>query len=117
MRKWLHVSVLLAIACLTPLAASAGAREADSGYEWFWVFYEKDSAHPYTSIVYRPFYLRNSYGAGRSFKASLMPVVYWEYARPRNTEWKSLFGLVHSVDYTHTDGRPDYDFSVFPLLC
>ena len=116
MRRLLNISVLFALAGLAPLAGPVEARGADSGYEWFWVFYEKDAAHPYTSIVYRPFYLRNSYGEGRTYRASLMPVVFWEYARPNNIEWKSLFGLVHSVDYTHADGRPDYDCGIFPLL-
>jgi hypothetical protein len=105
------------VAALVLFAAQGTARAAvNSGYEWFWVFYEKDAARPYSSIVYRPFYLRNAYSGGRTFRASLMPVVYWEYAAARKTEWKSLLGFVHSVDYTHADGRPDYDFGVFPLL-
>ncbi|HSV95325.1 MAG TPA: hypothetical protein VLM75_00165 [Spirochaetota bacterium] len=105
------------IAALVLFAAPGAARAAvDSGYEWFWVFYEKDAARPYSSIVYRPFYMRNAYSGGKTFRASLMPVVYWEYATARKTEWKSLLGFVHSVDYRHPDGRPDYDLGVFPLL-
>lgn len=95
----------------------AGARYPALGnYDWFWMIYEYDRGARCTSVVYRPLYLKNTYGEHNSFTAVLMPLVYWEYEKERSTEWKSLFGLAGAVDYVHPDGVRDYDLGVFPFL-
>ncbi len=88
----------------------------DPEYDWFWVFYEKGGQQQYHTTVYRPFYLTNRYPGERTFTASLMPLVYWEYTTPRRTEWRSLAFFAHAVDYRHADGTPDYDMGVFPFV-
>ena len=51
-----------------------------------------------------------------TFEASLMPVVYWKYENKKKSEWKSLFGLIGSLDYVHNNGIKDYDFGIFPFF-
>lgn len=85
-------------------------------FEWFWVFYERDSTWLKSSSAWRPFYVKNSYPDNSSFEASLMPLAFWRYRDGRRSEWKSLFGLVDSLSYVHENGVPDYDFGIFPLL-
>lgn len=91
----------------------------NSGFDWFWMFYEKDKTEKYSTVVYRPFFMRNTYSPNNycnSFEASLMPVVYWKYTTSRKTEWKSFFSFVDSIDYRHTDGIMDYDLGILPVL-
>ncbi len=104
--------VLLALVLFSRDAHAAGAGE----YDWWWVFYERQSGAADTHLVVRPFYLANESPDGNRFYASLMPFVYWAYETPRNDEWLSLLGLVHSVDYRHSTGVRDYDFGVFPFF-
>ena len=70
-----------------------------------------------TFVPCRPFYMTTTYTTvNKRFFASLMPIVFWGYETPRSYEWKSLFGLMGSVDYTHNNGVRDYDFGLFPFL-
>ncbi len=99
------------------LAAPDSSRaEETQRFDWFWAFYEKDSTWLKSSTVFRPFYLINTYRDDSSFEASLMPLLFWRYRDGRRSEWKSLFGLVDSLNYIHENGVPDYDFGFFPLL-
>ncbi len=84
-------------------------------FDWYWVFYEEETRENYSSFTIRPFFMRNVNGS-KIFEASLMPLVYWKYQSPGKSDWKSLFGLAESVDYTHSNGVRDYDFGVFPFL-
>ena len=94
-----------------------GHAEEIKDYRWVWCFYERESALRYETKVFRPFYMKNEYRRDRSiFDASLMPLVFWRYRNSRKSEWKSLFGLVDSMDYRHSNGVQDYDFGAFPLL-
>ncbi len=86
-------------------------------YNWFWFFYENERTDRMQSFVIRPFFMKNkNLKNGDIFKASLMPIVYWEYQTKRKSEWKSLFGFINSVDYVHKEGTKDYDLGVFPFL-
>jgi hypothetical protein len=86
-------------------------------FDWYWVFYEKEKNNRIQSVTTRPFYLENTENKnGNIFKASLMPVLFWEYKTDKKTEWKSIFGLIESVDYVHSNGVRDYDFGVFPFF-
>lgn len=85
-------------------------------FDWYWVFYEKEERTDYRSFTIRPFFLRNINNDKFIFEASLMPFVYWKYEKPGKSEWKSLFGLIGSLDYTHKNGVKDYDFGIFPFL-
>ncbi|HNR89320.1 MAG TPA: hypothetical protein PKM65_13340 [Spirochaetota bacterium] len=103
--------IFIAVAIVSLRSGAFGAQS----YDWWWVFYEHESTKRFVSDTVRPFFLRNTYG-DRVFEASLMPIVYWKYKTPRTTEWKSLFGLVDSVDHRHRSGLHDYDFAFFPFL-
>ncbi|MBN2041850.1 MAG: hypothetical protein JW864_17575 [Spirochaetes bacterium] len=96
------------------------SRELYSGpvysFDWYWVFYEEEQKDNYSNFTFRPFFLRNIENGKKIYEASLPPVVYWKYERPGKSEWKSLFGLVGSLDYTHKSGIKDYDFGIFPFL-
>ncbi len=111
-------AVISVLVLLYPAVIPSGALHAQDtrGYEWFWVFYEKDHDKRISTVVYRPFFMRNAYASGKTFEASLMPLVYWKYGSAHGSEWKSLFGFVDSVDYRHGNGVQDYDFGIFPLL-
>ncbi len=87
-------------------------------YNWWWLFYEHEQTRRYdASVPCRPFYMTTTYNSGnKRFFASLMPLVFWGYEKPNSYEWKSLFGLMGSVDYTHRNGVRDYDFGAFPFL-
>ncbi len=88
-----------------------------SSFNWYWVFFEKETSNRIQSVTTRPFYLENTeIKSGNIFEASLMPVLFWQYKTDSKTEWKSLFGLIESVDYVHTNGVRDYDFGVFPFF-
>ncbi len=108
---WLAAWIIVCVAGGTSVAAQTAPT-----YSWCWFFYEKDLNSLYSTVAYRPFYVKTTHGDKSAFEASLMPVVYWKYTRERMTEWKSLFGLVDSLDYIHTDGVEDYDFAAFPLV-
>lgn len=84
--------------------------------DWWWVFYEREESPTDSIKVIRPFYLANVPSEGKAFYASLIPVIWWAYETPRNYEWQSLVGLIHSVDYTHSNGVRDYDFGLFPFF-
>ncbi|TAL30382.1 MAG: hypothetical protein EPN93_19895 [Spirochaetes bacterium] len=112
-RAWCAVMLTCVFAILVPDRALAGnARSQD----WFWMIYETDNLDHYRTTVVRPFYMKNHYAGGKTFDASLMPLGFWRYAKDGSSDLKSLFGLVESVDYTHTDGIEDYDLGIFPLL-
>ncbi|HDP80426.1 MAG TPA: hypothetical protein ENN21_06240 [Spirochaetes bacterium] len=113
LRRLLISAALVFFAALGAVETSWAA-PADE-YNWFWMFYEKDRTPEYATSVYRPFYMKNRYNSGKTFEASLMPVVFWRYGSERSTEWKSLLGLVGAVDYRHSNGVKDYDFGIFPL--
>lgn len=85
-------------------------------YDWFWMFYEKDRNNIYSTRVYRPFYMKNVYHDDKTFTASLMPIVFWQYGTDHSVQWKSLFGIMGAVDYRHTNGVRDYDFGFFPIV-
>jgi len=89
---------------------------SDMYFNWYWVFYENEKSNNYHSYTFRPFYLKNIKNENNIFTASLMPFVFWEYKDAKRTVWKSFFGFVESVDYTHSNGIKDYDFGVFPFL-
>jgi hypothetical protein len=84
-------------------------------FTWYWFLYEKESSELSNSIVFRPFYLRNTNRKG-IYRGSLMPFVYWGYETERKKEWKGLIGLIGSIDYTHASGIKDYDFGFFPFI-
>jgi hypothetical protein len=109
MRKILYVIIFLLV---------SGNVYSDTGTEfnWFWVFYEHESKPGFQCNTFRPFYLKNTKTNNNTYTASLIPVVFWQYQNDRKTEWKSLFGLIESVDYVHGNGVRDYDFGVFPFL-
>jgi hypothetical protein len=86
-------------------------------FNWYWVFYESEESNSSRSFVIRPFYLENINTKNNNiFTASLIPVLFWEYESKNKTDWKSLFGLIGSVDYVHTNGIRDYDFGAFPFI-
>ncbi len=107
------LSLLLVLSTTHELFAE-GLRD----YNWWWLFYEREhTARQDIFVPFRPFYMRTSEPAKkRSFSASLMPLVYWDYKAPRRNEWHSLFGLMGAADYTHPNGVNDYDFGFFPFL-
>jgi hypothetical protein len=88
---------------------------SNSEYNWFFVFYEKEMSKDLDSVVVRPFYMRNT-SPDKTYKASLIPLIYSGYYTERKSEWTSLFGLIGSLDYKHKDGVKDYDFGFFPFL-
>src|SRR3990172_9852080 len=50
-------------------------------FNWFWVFYERESAGSHATFIVRPFYLKT--GTNTSFfQASLMPILFWRYKTP-----------------------------------
>lgn len=106
--------------CLAVLFVVCGARvyaEPVRSYQWFWFFYEHEVTPRETFDVWRPFYLNRQYDHGRrSFSASLMPVVWWQYKSPVMVENHGLFNLFESTDYTKPDNTKDFDMGLFPLL-
>ncbi|MDY6933551.1 MAG: hypothetical protein SVZ03_04920 [Spirochaetota bacterium] len=89
----------------------------EAQYDWFWILYEYERNENYQTKVWRPFFMRNTENSkGNVFEASLIPIVYWKNKTVKKNEWKSLFGLINSVDYIHPNGVSDYDFGVFPFL-
>lgn len=83
-------------------------------FNWFWVFYEKETAGPTKTMAVRPFYLKTGTDANY-FQASLMPLVFWRYKTPEYDKWKWLFGFGQVDDVTRK-GKRDFDFGFFPLL-
>jgi hypothetical protein len=83
-------------------------------FNWFWVFYERESAGSHATFIVRPFYLKT--GTNTSFfQASLMPILFWRYKTPDYDKWKWLFGF-GQVDDVRREGKRDFDFGFFPLL-
>ncbi|HMB20283.1 MAG TPA: hypothetical protein VKQ10_04375 [Spirochaetota bacterium] len=116
MCKYYRIIIVgMALLCLT-LSHLHATEYRGIDYNWFWMVYDeekKDAGRDYKAC--RPFYLHND-NPYEDFTASLMPFVYWSYTSPRQHEWKSLFGFMGAVDYTHSNGARDYDFGLFPIL-
>ncbi len=83
-------------------------------FDWFWFFYEKETAGSTKSLTVRPFYLKTGTDL-KYFQASLMPILFWRYNTPEYDKWKWLFGLGQVDDVTR-EGKRDFDFGFFPLL-
>ena len=116
MRAVLIIATAALLALSFSMEATAAGHDAMQ-YDWWWVFYETEVTRTREIFVpFRPFYMMVDRRNGREFRASLMPLVFWGYRTPHNDEWKSLLGLVGSVNYTHRDGRRDYDFGFFPFV-
>jgi len=114
----LLVSSFFYLAFTSPLLATPKLSKqlnSISGYSWFWFFYEKESQIDYKDKIYRPLYFKNV-TPKETFKATLMPILYWSYKTKNKREWKALLGLIGAVDYKHTDGKRDYDFGAFPFF-
>lgn len=109
MRKYLLVFLFLLIT--SKLYSNTGI-----DFNWYWVFYEYEKKSDFQCLTIRPFYLKNIKNNDNIFTASLMPILFWEYKNERKTDWKSLFGLIESVDYVHSNGVRDYDFGIFPFF-
>lgn len=106
------VSTGFFLTVMVPNAYASSSRSLD----WWWVFYEREESSKGMVKVFRPFYLADAPHEGKTFKASLLPIVWWSYETPQSYEWQSLIGLIHSVDYMHRSGVRDYDFGLFPFF-
>ena len=114
--KLFILSVNAVIACCVILTTVPILASDNVDYDWWWVFYETETTRTGSYNVIRPLYLTNDESAGRRYTASLIPFVYWAYDTPVKHEWRSLLGMIHSLDYTHTNGVQDLDFGLVPFI-
>ncbi|MFC1668944.1 hypothetical protein ACFL20_01015 [Spirochaetota bacterium] len=113
--KTVYGVVILALVFLALLPGKDLFAGQYADYNWFWVFYEYEKTDSFKSFTVRPFFLRNE-KKGQKFETSLMPIIYWRYKYPNRDEYRGLFGIMHSVDYTHKTGIKDFDLFLFPVF-
>ncbi len=118
MGKLKKINTILTICAVFIFIAQSSIVHASTSrfLDWWWVFYEREESSRGSIKVIRPFYLADVPSGGKAFYASLLPIVWWAYETPRSYEWQSLIGLIHSVDYMHSNGVRDYDFGLFPFF-
>ncbi len=113
LKRFLFTLILLPL--LIILNTDIARADADSQFNWFWMFYEYEKIPRMESTVYvRPFFVRNVYRNNKVFEASLLPL-YWRNISARMDEKKYLLGLWSSVRYIHPGNIEDTDVFLFPL--
>ncbi len=112
-----RVVLIAMIFLLFSLYGMAAIAEPVNQFDWWWFLYEKESTQYEKNLTFRPFYTRTDQNiSGKSFSASLMPLIFWRYKTTQKDEWRWLFGFGNSLDYIHDDNVPDYDFGFFPFV-
>jgi hypothetical protein len=106
------ITVVITLCCAIPAVASAAdARD----YDWFWFLYEKDHASHYPSTLVTPFYFTSTDGR-KIYTASLPPFIFWKYTTDHSVSRNWVLGLAGDIDYRHSNGVPDYDLGIMPLV-